>query len=113
MVERTTTTRVRSPSPVRTSARDVSWRDKLGAGEKPAARDTLDVEKPSKNISFFLLEFSHMDICLERKERRDPPKFSEQLVDITAYEGKCLFLPLPWGIQCCSVSNRCGSEITL
>jgi hypothetical protein len=39
--------RARSPSPVRASGRDTSWRDKLGAGEKPA-RDTLDVEKPSK-----------------------------------------------------------------
>lgn len=46
--------RARSPSPVRASARDASWRDKLGAGEKPAARDTLDVEKPSK-IRFLLL----------------------------------------------------------
>lgn len=39
--------RARSPSPVRSSGRDASWRDKLGAGDKPA-RDTLDVEKPSK-----------------------------------------------------------------
>ena len=39
--------RQRSPSPVRSSGRDASWRDKLGAGDKPA-RDTLDVEKPSK-----------------------------------------------------------------
>lgn len=38
----------RSPSPVRASGRDASWRDKLGAGEKPAQRDTLDVEKPSR-----------------------------------------------------------------
>jgi hypothetical protein len=38
--------RAHSPSPVRSSGRDASWRDKLGAGEKPA-RDTLDVEKPS------------------------------------------------------------------
>ena len=45
--------RARSPSPVRASGRDASWRDKLGAGEKPAARDTLDVEKPSR-IFFFL-----------------------------------------------------------
>ncbi len=37
----------RSPSPVRSSGRDAGWRDKLGAGDKPA-RDTLDVEKPSK-----------------------------------------------------------------
>lgn len=48
--------RARSPSPVRASGRDASWRDKLGAGEKPAARDTLDVEKPSK---VFLFEFSY------------------------------------------------------
>lgn len=39
--------RQRSPSPVRSSGRDASWRDKLGAGDKPA-RDTLEVEKPSK-----------------------------------------------------------------
>jgi len=39
--------RQRSPSPVRSSGKDTSWRDKLGAGDKPA-RDTLDVEKPSK-----------------------------------------------------------------
>ena len=38
----------RSPSPLRSSGRDSSWRDKLGAGEKTTARDTLDVEKPSK-----------------------------------------------------------------
>jgi len=43
--------RARSPSPIRSSGRDASWRDKLGAGEKPASRDTLDVEKPS--IFFF------------------------------------------------------------
>jgi hypothetical protein len=39
--------RGRSPSPVRSSGKDSGWRDKLGAGDKPA-RDTLDVEKPSK-----------------------------------------------------------------
>lgn len=39
--------RARSPSPLRTSGRDVSWRDQLGAGERPQ-RDTLEVEKPSK-----------------------------------------------------------------
>jgi len=39
--------RARTPSPVRSSGKDASWRDKLGAGEKPAQRDTLDVEKPS------------------------------------------------------------------
>ncbi|CAF1068172.1 unnamed protein product, partial [Rotaria sordida] len=61
--------RTRSPSPIRTSGRDESWRSKLGAGEKPAQRDTLDVEKP------------------KRKERRDPPKFIDQLVDITVFEG--------------------------
>lgn len=44
-----TTTRARSPSPVRASGRDASWRDKLGAGEK-TARDTLDVEKPSMDV---------------------------------------------------------------
>jgi hypothetical protein len=44
--------RARSPSPLRSSGKDTSWRDKLGAGEKPAQRDTLDVEKPSK-YSFF------------------------------------------------------------
>ena len=26
-------------------------------------------------------------LYLERKERRDPPKFSEQLTDITVFEG--------------------------
>lgn len=60
--------RQRSPSPVRSSGRDSGWRDKLGAGEK-VSRDTLDVEKP------------------KRKERRDPPKFTEQLSDVTVYEG--------------------------
>ncbi len=40
----------RSPSPLRSSGRDASWRDKLGAGDKPAPRDTLDVEKPSINF---------------------------------------------------------------
>ncbi|CAF4404985.1 unnamed protein product, partial [Adineta steineri] len=59
--------RPRSPSPSRASGKDSSWRDKLGAGEKPA-RDTLDVEKP------------------KRKERRDPPKFNEQLSDVTVFE---------------------------
>ena len=44
--------RARSPSPVRSSGKDSSWRDKLGAGDKPAARDTLDVEKPSKILLF-------------------------------------------------------------
>lgn len=39
--------RVRSPSPIRASAKDSSWRDKVGAGDKPAQRDTLEVEKPS------------------------------------------------------------------
>lgn len=42
------TSRARSPSPIRPSGKDASWRDKLGAGEKPAQRDTLDVEKPSE-----------------------------------------------------------------
>ncbi len=42
----------RSPSPLRSSGRDASWRDKLGAGDKPAAHDTLDVEKPSINFCF-------------------------------------------------------------
>jgi hypothetical protein len=36
--------RVRSPSPIRASAKDSSWRDKLGAGEKPS---TTETEKPS------------------------------------------------------------------
>ena len=40
------TSRARSPSPIRTAGRDVSWRDKLVAGDKPA-RDTLDVERLS------------------------------------------------------------------
>ncbi len=40
--------RARSPSPLTSSRRDSSWRDKLGAGERPAARDTLDVERPSR-----------------------------------------------------------------
>jgi hypothetical protein len=53
--------RARSPSPLRSSGRDASWRDKLGAGEKPAQRDTLDVEKPSMNL-FFKTEF-----CLKLK----------------------------------------------
>jgi hypothetical protein len=48
------TSRVRTPSPVRSSGKDSSWRDKLGAGDKPAQRDTLDVEKPSKLGSSFL-----------------------------------------------------------
>ncbi len=39
--------RTRTPSPPRASGRDSSWRDKVGAGDK-SARDTLDVEKPSK-----------------------------------------------------------------
>jgi len=39
--------RARSPSPLRPSGRDTSWRSQLGAGERPQ-RDTLDVEKPSK-----------------------------------------------------------------
>ncbi|CAF4348959.1 unnamed protein product [Rotaria socialis] len=60
--------RARSPSPMRASGKDASWRDKLTAGAKPA-RDTLDVEKP------------------KRKERRDPPKFSDQLADVTVFEG--------------------------
>jgi hypothetical protein len=46
--------KARSPSPIPSSGRDSSWRDKLGAGEKPAQRDTLDVEKPS-TIFFFVL----------------------------------------------------------
>ncbi|CAF1655465.1 unnamed protein product, partial [Adineta ricciae] len=61
--------RARSPSLLGSSGRDSSWRDKLGASERPAHQDTLDVEKP------------------KRKERRDPPKFSEQLTDITMFEG--------------------------
>jgi len=61
--------RVRSPSPIRSSGKDSSWRDKLGAGDKAAQRDTLEVEKP------------------KRKERRDPPTFDEQLTDITVFEG--------------------------
>ncbi|CAF2085028.1 unnamed protein product [Rotaria magnacalcarata] len=60
--------RAHSPSPIRASGKDASWRDKLAAGAKPA-RDTLDVEKP------------------KRKERRDPPKFSDQLSDVTVFEG--------------------------
>ncbi len=37
-------------------------------------------------------------IYLERKERRDPPKFSDQLTDVTVFEGifnilLCLFFP--------------------
>ncbi|CAF3418033.1 unnamed protein product [Rotaria socialis] len=61
--------RTYSSSSSRVSGRDSSWRDKLGAGEKPAQRDILDVEKP------------------KRKERRDPPKFIEQLIDIGVFEG--------------------------
>lgn len=64
-----TSIRVRSPSPIRSSGKDSSWRDKLGAGDKSAQRDTLEVEKP------------------KRKERRDPPTFDEQLTDITVFEG--------------------------
>ncbi len=48
------TSRARSPSPLTTSGKDSSWRDKLGAGEKPAQRDTLDVEKPSKHFFVFV-----------------------------------------------------------
>ncbi|CAF1572028.1 unnamed protein product, partial [Adineta ricciae] len=66
--ESDTSARARSPSPPRASGRDGNWRDKLGAGEK-SSRDTLEVEKP------------------KRKERRDPPTFSEQLSDTTVYEG--------------------------
>lgn len=43
--------RSRSPSVnlLSTSSKDTtSWRDKLGANERPAPRDTLDVEKPSE-----------------------------------------------------------------
>jgi len=47
--------RAHSPSPLLSSGKDSSWRDKLGAGEKPAQRDTLDVDKPS--IMFFFLSF--------------------------------------------------------
>lgn len=43
--------RQRSPSPIRASGKDASWRDKLTAGDKPA-RDTLDVERPSKLMDF-------------------------------------------------------------
>ena len=38
--------RAHSPSPVRSSTKDSSWRDKLGAGDKPA-REAVDVDKPS------------------------------------------------------------------
>lgn len=48
--------RQRSPSPVRSSGRDSSWRDKLGAGEK-STRDTLDVEKPSKFSSLVFNDY--------------------------------------------------------
>jgi hypothetical protein len=51
--------RARSPSPIRSSGKDTSWRDKLGAGEKPASRDTLDVEKPS--IVFFSFKNSILE----------------------------------------------------
>jgi hypothetical protein len=44
--------RARSPSPIRSSGGDSSWRDKLGAGDKPAQRDTLEVEKPSRRFFF-------------------------------------------------------------
>jgi hypothetical protein len=78
---------VRSPSPIRSSGKDASWRDKLGAGEKPAQRDTLDVEKPSEY--YFSRIYRGLSSCSsERKERRDPPKFSEQLADLTVFEGK-------------------------
>lgn len=50
-----TSIRVRSPSPVRSSAKDSSWRDKLGAGDKGAQRDTLEVEKPSMSLLSFSL----------------------------------------------------------
>ncbi|UJR09906.1 hypothetical protein I4U23_014128 [Adineta vaga] len=73
--------RARSPSPLQSSGRDSSWRDKLGVDEKPAQRDTLEVEKP------------------KRKERRDPPKFSEQLIDITMFEGSTAKL-------CCTVKGK-------
>jgi hypothetical protein len=55
--------RARSPSPLRSSGKDASWRDKLGAGDKPAARDTLDVEKPSR-IFFFNNSISHIYIFI-------------------------------------------------
>lgn len=42
--------RARSSSVLGSSGRDSSWRDKLGAGERPAHQDTLDVEKPSNII---------------------------------------------------------------
>lgn len=48
--------RVRSPSPIRSSGKDSSWRDKLGAGDKAAQRDTLEVEKPSM---YFIVYFSN------------------------------------------------------
>lgn len=47
-----TKTRARSPSPLRSSGKDSSWRDKLGAGEKRVSRDTVEVEKPSNKIRF-------------------------------------------------------------
>ncbi|CAF3308218.1 unnamed protein product [Rotaria sp. Silwood2] len=75
--------RTRSPSPLRTSGRDESWRNKLGAGEKPAQREALDVEKP------------------KRKERRDPPKFIDQLVDITLFEGTNNYLILLFFFKFC------------
>ena len=84
--------RSRSPSvnPLSsTASKDTtSWRDKLGTSERPAPRDTLDVEKPSESQR---QAYAHAFVLfLERKERRDPPKFSEQLSDVTVFEGNAI-----------------------
>ncbi|CAF0741448.1 unnamed protein product, partial [Didymodactylos carnosus] len=82
--------RARSPSPSRTMGRDSSWREKLGAGEKPA-RDTLEVEKPSKDNIYCILLISnntYSNILIEKREqRKEAPKFIDQLSSVTVFEG--------------------------
>ncbi|CAF0817484.1 unnamed protein product, partial [Didymodactylos carnosus] len=60
-----TSSRARSPSPVRSSGKDSNWREKLGAGDKPA-----EAEKPKK-----------------REQRKEAPKFIDQLSSVTVFEG--------------------------
>ena len=67
------TSRARSPSPLVTSGKDSSWRDKLGAADRPAARDTLDVQKPreSHTIVDVRYEFDALQNTRSVEKRRN------------------------------------------
>lgn len=70
--------RARSPSPYKpATGKDVSWREKMGATAQPTQRKTLDVEQPRVSSN----------VVSEPEERRDPPKVTEKLLDLTVFQG--------------------------